>query len=281
MLRLSRDGIEPISDKGMKAFFFDNLTANTNLIGSFNNIKGAYNLTLNNLTPKWRQLFATGQYDRTNPDCDEHVTPGEVTSTTLLFKENAEGWTSRVSYIQETGCSLNSDFYTFKDAQLWRHTHTDPLFKYNNFYGTSYESSINVLINENPEIVKGFKTLNYTGSKQKEYIYSNGDGYNYSIAQLQADNIIPTGFSTKDGWYANYIVTDLQEGQIKEFIKKEGKYFNYIKGLNTFFNTDCDNNVNSQEFAVQGIGRAISITGDIPTNGFAIHVFATPECEIN
>jgi hypothetical protein len=115
--------------------------------------------------------------------------------------------------------------------------------------------------------------LNYTGSRQREYIYSNGDGHNYSIAEIQANNITPTSFSTKKGWYTNYIATDLQEGQVKEFIKKEGKYFNYIKGLNTFFNTNCDNNVSTQEFAVQGIGRASSITGDVPTTAFAIHVY--------
>jgi hypothetical protein len=272
VLRLSRDGLEPIGDKGMAAFFFDNLPLCNTLVGSFNDSTGSYNLTLSALTNNWQKLFATGQFDRTNPDCGDYVLEGLVPQTTVTFKENADGWTSRMSFIPEAGCSLNSIFYTFKNGRIWKHNRPEDNL-YSNFYGIQYDCSVNVLINETPEVVKGFKTLNYTGSRQREYIYSNGDGHNYSIAEIQANNITPTSFSTKKGWYTNYIATDLQEGQVKEFIKKEGKYFNYIKGLNTFFNTNCDNNVSTQEFAVQGIGRASSITGDVPTTAFAIHVY--------
>ena len=277
VIRLSRDGLEPIGDKGMAAFFSDNLPLCSTLIGSFNDSKGSYNLTLSNLTDKWQTLFATGQYDRTNPDCNDYIIEGLVPQTTVTFKENADGWTSRMSFIQETGCSLNSIFYTFKRGAIWMHDRPEETL-YSNFYGVQYDCSINVIINESPETVKGFKTLNYTGSRQREYVYYNGDGHNYSIAEIQANGLTPTSFSTKKGWYANYVATDLQEGQVKEFIKKEGKYFNYIKGLNTFFNTNCDNNVNTQEFAVQGIGRASSITGDVTTTGFAIRVFSNDMC---
>lgn len=277
VIRLSRDGLEPIGDKGMAAFFFDNLPICNTLVGSFNDSTGSYNLTLSALTPTWQSLFATGQFDRTNPECSDYVLDGLVPQTTVTFKENADGWTSRMSFIQEMGCSLNSIFYTFKYGKIWRHNRPEDNL-YSNFYGIQYDCSVNVLINENPEIVKGFKTLNYTGSRQREYVYSIGTGRNYSIAEIQANNLTPTSFSTKKGWYANYIVTDLQEGQVKEFIKKEGKYFNYIKGLKTFFDTNCDNNVNSQEFAVQGIGRASSITGNVPTTGFAIRVFSNDMC---
>lgn len=277
VLRLSRDGIEPIGDKGMATFFSDNLPICNTLIGSFNNTTRSYNLTLSALTDNWQKLFATGQFDRTNPDCSDYEPEGLVPQTTVTFKENADGWTSRMSFIQEAGCSLNSIFYTFKHGRIWKHNRPEENL-YSNFYGIQYDCSVNVLINETPEIVKGFKTVNYTGSRQREYVYSIGDGRNYSIAEIQANNLTPISFSTKKGWFANYIVTDLQEGQIKEFIKKEGKYFNYIKGLKTFFDTNCDNNVNSQEFSVQGIGRASSITGNVPTTGFAIHVFSQ-ECD--
>jgi len=276
VLRLSRDGLEPIGDKGMSAFFFDNLPLCDTLVGSFNDSNSSYNLTLSALSEKWQALFATGQFDRTNPDCSDYVLSGLVPQTTVTFKENADGWTSRMSFIQEAGCSLNSTFYTFKNGRIWDHNTSTTL--YNNFYGVQYDCSVNVLINESPEMVKGFKTLNYTGSRQREYVYSIGGARNYSIAEIQANNLTPTSFSTKKGWYANYVATDLQEGQVKEFIKKEGKFFNYIKGLKTFFNTNCDNNVNTQEFAVQGIGRPSSITGDVLTTGFAIRVYADPDC---
>ena len=271
VLRLSRDGLEPISSKGMTSFFFDNLAVCDSLIGSFNDNKMSYNLTLSNLTLDWQKKLAVGRIDRTNPDCAEFTPTGLVSQTTVTFKENSDGWPSRMSFIQEEGCSLNSEFYTFKNGALWKHNANASL--YSNFYGVQYDCSVNLLINEQPEVVKGFKTLNYSGSRQKEYVYSIGNGHNYSIAEVQADHLMPISFTTKKGWYTNYIITDLQEGQVKEFIKKEGKYFNYIKGLTTFFNTNCDNNVNTQEFAVQGIGRASSITGDVPTTQFAIHIY--------
>jgi hypothetical protein len=276
VLRLSRDGLEPIGEKGMSAFFIDNLLASSTLAGCFDSNKGAYNLTLDNLTPKWQKLLASGKFDRTNPDCEEFTPEGLTTQTTISFKENADGWTSRMSFIPESGCSLNSKFYTFKNGGLWAHDHdTNPL--YNNFYGIQYDSSVNVLINDSPEIVKGFKTLNYTGSRQREYVYTIGGTRNYSLAEIKAELLTPTDQTIKPGWYVNHISTDLQEGHIKEFIKKEGKYFNYIKGLETFFNTNCDTNVNTQEFAVQGIGRPSSITGDVDRTEFAIHVFINPE----
>lgn len=277
VLRLSRDGIEPISDKGMRSFFLDNFPICSTLIGSFNDRKGSYNLTLSALTNTWQNILATGQFDRTNPDCTDFVPEGLVTQTTIAFKENADGWTSRMSFIQEAGCSLNSVFYTFKEGLIWEHD-KEKAAPFNNFYGIQYDCSVNVLINDAPEMVKGFKTINYSGSRQKEYIYQNGDGHNYSIAQIQANHLMPTSFSTKQGWHVNYIHTDLQEGQVKELIKKEGKYFNYIRGLQTFFNTNCDNNVNAQEFAVQGIGRPSSITGATQTTKFAIHICVDPEC---
>lgn len=277
VLRLSRDGIEPISDKGMRSFFLDNFPLCSTLVGSFNNKKGSYNLTLNALSQDWQKILATGKFDRTNPDCTDFVPDGLVSQTTVVFKENADGWTSRMSFIQEAGCSLNSVFYTFKNGRIWEHE-KEGASPFNNFYGIQYDCSVNVLINESPEVVKGFKTINYSGSRQREYVYQNGDGHNYSIAEVQANTLMPTSFSTKKGWYVNYLYTDLQEGQVKEFIKKEGKYFNYIKGLTTFFNTNCDNNVNTQEFAVQGIGRASEITGHTETTGFAIHIYGSLDC---
>ena len=279
VLRLSRDGLEPIGDKGMTTFFFDNLPVSKNLVGVFDDSKGTYTLTLDNLTPTWQKLLAKGEFDRTNPDCAEWEPAVEdlTLNTTVVFKENADGWTSRMSFIPENGVSLNSIFYTFKNGRIWRHN--DSAVPYNNFYNVQYDSSVNVLINDEFASVKGFKTLNYTGSESREYVYTiAGSTRKYSIAEIQANNLMPINFTTNKGWYANYIVTDLQEGKIKEFIKKEGKYFNYIKGLSTFFNTNCDNNVSSSEFAVQGIGSASLITGDTIKTEYNVNVFANANC---
>jgi len=290
VLRLSADGLTEISNKGMYSFFNNNLNLNKDIFGSFDMFSKEYNLTLNNLTPYWQQTLGVGEFDRLNkdPECGAFFNSMPTTKTTLSFKEEVDGWTSRKSYIPESGVSINSNYYTFKYGKIWEH-YANPI--YNKFYGVGpddtlfgkyHESSFNIIINEDPYSVKSFNTLNYTGSDSAEYVYhvSAFGTKDFSIAEIQADKLIPTSFSKKKGWYVNSVVTDLQEGTVKDFIDKEGKKFNYIKGLPTFFNTNCNNNVDSREFNVQGIGRASSITGDVFPTVFNVNVFINPECSI-
>ena len=43
----------------------------------------------------------------------------------------------------------------------------------------------------------------------------------------------------KNGWYIDYIKTDKQNGNLSEFMEKEGKWFNYIRGKNSSINTSA------------------------------------------
>jgi len=288
VLRLSRDGLTEISDKGMHSFFGDNLILNNNLFGGWDTESQEYNLTFSTLSPYWQQTLGAGKVDRLNKDesCGAFLNEYPTESTTVSFKEEVSGWTSRKTFIPENSISLNNSYYTFKHGRIWHH-YQNAL--HNTFYdfgpsdetlGAYYESSFNVVFNESPTTVKGFKTVNYSGSDSLQYDYqleTYGDK-NFSIGQIQAQSLIPDSFTTKNGWYTNSIVTDLQEGEIKEFIDKEGKKFNYIKGLNTFFNTNCDNNVDTREFNVQGIGRFTSIDGDVEPTAHTVTVAADPDC---
>ena len=268
VLRLSGDGITDISDYGMHSFFSDNLNVNKTIIGSYDVQKRNYNISLNALTPYWQQTLGAGTFDRLNkhPLCNQFVNSLPTTSTTVSFKEDVNGFTSRKVYVPESAAYINNVYYTFKNGLIYEHA-ANPL--YNTFYGVGpgaseligpyYESSFNTIFNENPAMVKGYKTLNYSGTDSKEYSYTNTNAPNpqwFSLAQIQAANITPVRIRETEGWYVNSIVTDLQEGQLKEFIDKEGKKFNYIRGMDTFYTTNCDNNVDSREFSVQGIGRA-------------------------
>ena len=67
---------------------------------------------------------------------------------------------------------------------------------------------------------------------------------------------------------------------VGEFITKENKNFNYIKGLETFFNSDCDTNVSTSEFSVQGIGRATTITGEVDQQSYKVRIFIDNTCYI-
>ena len=50
------------------------------------------------------------------------------------------------------------------------------------------------------------------------------------------------------GWECSEIKTNLDSGSVIEFIEKEGKWFNYIKGLG------ANQALDTSRFSVQGIG---------------------------
>jgi len=58
-----------------------------------------------------------------------------------------------------------------------------------------------------------------------------------------------------DGWYVSGIETDKQEGNIHEFIEKEGKWFNYIKGVDSDISSETDFGA----FDIQGLGIIESV----------------------
>ena len=118
----------------------------------------------------------------------------------------------------------------------------------NNFYGIQYNSSIKLIFNDNPDVVKSFKTLNYEGSQPYwKQDLSDTEYYN-NVSKL--------------GWFNTAVETDLQSGKANEFKGKEGKWFNFIHGTATTLD-----NIDTEEFSVQGIGNMASISGDVaPAN---------------
>jgi hypothetical protein len=249
IIRLSMDGITNISDKGMSDFFADNLRVSRNIIGSYDDDKDIYNITLDRLTSDWNNQFNPSQDYQLNPDCNA-IPPQVNVPTTISFKESVDGWTSRKDFVPESGVSLNNRYYTFKEGRVYEHGIN---IAANNFYRVQYDSSFNVIVNEMPNNVKGFSTVNYTGTQSRRFEYLVGAKW-YSIAEINFNTTIPTAVRQKQpGWYVNYIKTDLEGGEVKEFEKKEGKWFNYIKALEIF--NDC-------EITGDGIGNPDEVDSD-------------------
>ena len=245
VMRLSMDGLTPISSYGMKDWFRDNLKLSTKLIGSYDDKKDEYNIT----------LIKFGSSD---------VSKIIDKSETVSFSESVNGWTSFKSFTPENAISCANEYYTFKHGKIWQH-HLEVFDKNsceinrNTFYGihsSSDHSSFEVILNDMPGSVKSFNTINYEGSKSR------------TVTNLQDDqyyNLAPNA-----GWWVDSIFTNKESGSLEEFIEKEGKWFNYIRGKETQHNgfkseilIDC-NGTSSQfdnaSFAVQGLGTANSIT---------------------
>jgi len=223
VLRLSQDGLTPISDVGMSNYFRENLKKSNKLIGSFDTVKGEYNLTMIN----------------------------NVSSITVSFNEKTKGWPSFKSFVPDRGLSLNSEYITSSVGWVWGHH--EKLVDTNRFYDDeSVNSTIDVLFNDNPSSIKGFSSMNYEGSQARIHKWDNLGLAGYDAEGDYIGNLSDGEYynmTGKDGWYVEEFNTDLQRAQVVEFINKENKWFSYIDGVESTLQ-----NIDTSEFTVQGIG---------------------------
>jgi hypothetical protein len=172
---------------------------------------------------------------------------------TLSYSEDVKGWVSFKSFIPESGVSLGGDYYTFYDARLFKHHVREHQANY--FYFRTGPSHIDLIFNDSSSVVKDFKTISYEGSASKRLQYGNHQG--------GATDINYNNLSDRDGWFVDNIETDLQKGSVPEFIKKEGKYYNYIRGGNqTNIQTNVNNSDDIGSLNVQGLGIITGIEYD-------------------
>lgn len=113
---------------------------------------------------------------------------------TLSYYNYANGWTSRWSYIPDWMTHMNSNFYTFKNGNLYIHNLNQ---NRNNFYGVPGTSTLSTIFNIEPTTIKKFKNI---------FIDSN------------------------DPWRAT-MHTNLDEGfaDYDYYDKKEGRWYAYIR----------------------------------------------------
>lgn len=180
----------------------------------------------------------------------------------LTFSEKNKGWVSFKSFVQmQFGISMANNYYTFYTGELYKH-YSESVNR-NTFYEGFKNSSLDVMLNDNPGLVKVFNTLNYEGSQSKVDKFLNEiDG------TLDLDFQPVTTYSNQEyynllkkrGWSVKKITTDLEEGDIQEFLEKEGKWFNNI---NRKIDITLDAS-DSGDFTFQGIGEVetITINGD-------------------
>ena len=227
IIRLSKDGLTAISDHGMKDWFRDNLKLNDRLIGSCDDKKNEYNITTAGEVLSFSNIGTALQPSRT-----------------ITFREDVRGWVSFKSFTPENAISCANEYYSFKGGNLWKHH--DETVDRNTFYNNFTPTSLRVIMNDMPNIVKTFHTINYEGSQSNVNARTNYDTYDVTSwnGTFHQNTGLPVYTATtgnnfdnnyynlenKKGWYSENIVTNLENGSINEFIEKEGKWFNYIKG---------------------------------------------------
>jgi len=235
VMRLSQDGLTPISDAGMSTWFRDNLRHTNELVGSFDEVKGEYNLSL-----KHKSGFVT------------YVgVVGSSADTTVSFSESSKGWVSFKSFVPQASLSINSEYLTANTGTVEDvdfagvYVHHDTAVNNNTFYGEYFNSTIDVLFNDNPSSIKSFSSINYEGTKSR-------------VLSTEGSPVVePWRVNPTNGWYVSSFKTDKQDGYVPHFVEKEGKWFNYIFGEETTLS-----NLDPSEFTVQGLGVPTSITNN-------------------
>ena len=75
---------------------------------------------------------------------------------TLSYYNFVNGWTSRWSYVPEWMLHMNSNFYTFKNGNLYLHNLNNTR---NNFYGQQEVSTLSTIFNVETTTTKKFKNI--------------------------------------------------------------------------------------------------------------------------
>jgi len=132
---------------------------------------------------------------------------------------------------------------------------------------TLNSSSANNNVNLINETVVGTHTVEWIqgpGSVGKIRLW-NDAAFDGSVSNISVKELT---FTEKNGWFATNITTDKQKGSLSEFIEKEGKWFNYIKGV-----VELDVSlIDFSAFNLQGIGVISSINGLILSFNGSINV---------
>ena len=249
---LSGEGVRSISDLGMKDYFADLLKDHVDrVIGNYDAKKKEYNITTYKRFSK-SQIVATTE--------------------TASYNETKKGWVSFKSFIPQHGISLNNQYYTFSGGAIWQHHNNETR---NNFYGSQYNSYVELLFNDNSTAVKSFGAINYEGTQAKVPQFTTTSHANtWNGDQSDSDGTDTTNFTdgeyynltASNGWYVSSgVVTDLQKGGPIYFKDKEGKWFGKIVGSDEGIDK-LDDTWKLKEFSSQGLGMA-SISHSDPSYG--------------
>ena len=197
VLRLSQDGLTEISNYGMLDYFRDEL-GSIDVLGYTGKVVGGWDIHNKQYVVSMQETLPSA-YSRTI----ESVNNSNY--NTLAFDEQVLGWPSFFTYKPDQMFSLRNEFYTLKNAGLWKHY--SPNSTRGSFYGESFETSITFIFNSQVSLSKNFQTVNYEGS--------NG----WTITSFLSDS---TGPSLLDG---TYISTSDTTNQILSYT--QGAYDNY------------------------------------------------------
>ena len=158
---------------------------------------------------------------------------------TVTFDEDINGWSSFYGYKPAFGGSMDADYYTYGINDLYKHYDLDA--DRGSFYGGStIASTVDIIFNKPPSILKYFRTINYEGNTGwlVNTIETGSDkgapipAYVSTSASVENtwQDLMISGFKKKDNKYYSYIVNETLPQ------RNEVLFGNAISGVKGFFN---------------------------------------------
>ena len=231
ILRLSQDGLTPISDSGMRSFFRDNLQNANRIYGMYDEQKNKYVISLQN------KHGIASTYNPEYGTSSDSTTISKDTYSTLSFDESSGGWVSFYTYKPTFGFSLSNEFYTYNLQNLYKHYSDD--VQRGMFYKSVYTDPSNVefVFNDQPTTVKNFHTIDYEGTSGWKMASAETDMH-VAYPVLSSDTSvsalsIPVNFVNKENKYYGHIRNNTTTTSINQItgIDLSGikGYFNKVK----------------------------------------------------
>ena len=201
VLKLTQ-GLQPISSIGMDSYFTAKLSytkniANAKVIGSYDPRNDEYLLTFKYPSP-------TEQF------------PGN--NQTVAFAEQTNRWTSFFSFIPEYGNYIFNQYVTFQNGSMWTHNTNN---NYGNFYGSSYSSSVDIVYNASPSLIKTFIGV----MEQASTVWTP---VNIDTSTVQVSELPESSFTLKEGVYFASLLRE-KTGDIRSLYFGRDLKGNWIK----------------------------------------------------
>ena len=231
ILRLSQDGLTPISDASMRSFFRDNLQNANRVYGMYDEQKNKYVISLQN---------THGVASTYNPEYGDTADSTTITKddyATLSFDEGSKGWVSFYTYKPTFGFSIDNKFYTYNLQNLYEHYRDD--VQRCMFYKSVYTDPANVefVFNDQPTTVKNFHTIDYEGTSGWKMASSETDmhvAYPILSSDTNVSSIsIPINFVNKENKYYGHVRNNTTTTSLNQIIGVDLSgvkgYFNKVK----------------------------------------------------
>ena len=162
-------------------------------------------------------------------------------NSTIAWSPTAEKWLTFYSFIPEMYANIQNKFFSFKDGQMWQH---NKLATRNRFYGTDYDSKIEIISKGNPSSVKAYKAISLEGDSKWKTTLSNAK---QRAAVIQADH----------------------------YKEKEGMYYANVPRVNDN-NVEDSNEFELAESSFRFVGKVDSVDGDNNTITFTTIINDAP-----